>query len=432
MTRYRNYLHRSVLLNVLLVALLISISAATSRVSAAPGPLGSGVSVSLVDGRRIAGRLVAIEQGGADVDGAQKGGAQENGTGLVALIGKGEGTERVPARLLIGATFAVKRLRASPDPFNLYLAGGDRLRGRIEGSGEKLKLVSKQIKGFTVPLSVVDAVCVGTFFGQVQANYRALFDRKRSQKPLRDSVVVNRGSKPFSFRAVVLEVHKVALSVRMGEQRRELPRDKVYGFVRSGAEPAAAADGVVLAHVYFADGGRVTLPLESMDANTIRGGGSTVDRKTVVRIEFTGSHVSHLSAMNPISRDEVALFGKAPPWRRNEMVLGGPLQLNGVRYASGIGVQAKSRIEFALGGRWGRFFVLAGIDDAASREGQAVFRVYGDGKLLKEVTRRRGDRPAAISLDVTGVDRIVLEAAPGDSYTSDLCDWAEARVYNGK
>ena len=28
------------------------------------------------------------------------------------------------------------------------------------------------------------------------------------------------------------------------------------------------------------------------------------------------------------------------------------------------------------------------------------------------------------------IDRLVLEALPGDSYTSDLCDWAEARVYN--
>jgi hypothetical protein len=46
------------------------------------------------------------------------------------------------------------------------------------------------------------------------------------------------------------------------------------------------------------------------------------------------------------------------------------------------------------------------------------------------VKRRRGDEPAVVRLDISGVDRLVLEALPGDSYTSDLCDWAEARVFN--
>ena len=161
-----------------------------------------------------------------------------------------------------------------------------------------------------------------------------------------------------------------------------------------------------------------------------RGGGSgiTVDR--------CGSGRGHHDAIEKHQlRRTVARrprFGRLRVLKIDPHRLGGPLQLNGVRYANGIGAQARSRIEFALGGRWDRFFVLAGIDDAASREGQAIFRVYGDGKLLKEITRRRGDRPAAMSLDVKGVDRIVLEALPGDSYTSDLCDWAEARVYQNK
>jgi hypothetical protein len=32
-------------------------------------------------------------------------------------------------------------------------------------------------------------------------------------------------------------------------------------------------------------------------------------------------------------------------------------------------------------------------------------------------------------VDVTGLDRLVLEAVPGDSYVSDFCDWADARVF---
>ena len=339
----------------------------------------AGPSVSFVDGRRLDGRLVAIE----NKDGM-----------LYAVVAKDDGIESVPARMLIGAEFSIKAERPSPDPFNLYLSNGDRLRGKVEGSEGALLLESEQVKGYRVPLAQIDAVCVGTFFGQVQANYRALFDRQREARPRRDSIVVNRGSKPFSFRAAVLEVKPAALLVRMGEQQRELPRDKVYGFVRAGSEKAQHADGTILARVHLSDGGVVTVPVGSIDKSWIKGGGASVSRAYVRRIEFTGSHVANLSSMEPVSRDEVALFGKAPAWRRNGMVLGGPLQLDGVTYANGIGVQAKSRIEFALGGRWQRFYAIAGIDDAASREGQAQFRVLADGKPIADIVRRRGEKPA--------------------------------------
>ena len=56
--------------------------------------------------------------------------------------------------------------------------------------------------------------------------------------------------------------------------------------------------------------------------------------------------------------------------------------------------------------------------------------MIGDGKVLREVKHRRGDEPVVLRLDISGVDRLVLEALPGASYTSDLCDWAEARVFN--
>ena len=93
-------------------------------------------------------------------------------------------------------------------------------------------------------------------------------------------------------------------------------------------------------------------------------------------------------------------------------------------------MHAHSRLEYALGGRWRSFHVLCGIDDAAGPEGAATFRVLADGKLLQEVERHHGQPPAPLTLDVTGVDRLVLEAVPGETYTSDFCDWLEARVYN--
>jgi len=113
------------------------------------------------------------------------------------------------------------------------------------------------------------------------------------------------------------------------------------------------------------------------------------------------------------------------------MVMGGPLRLQGRQYERGIGVHAYTRLEFALGKRWKSLFVRCGIDDAAGREGDAIFRVIGDGKMLKEIRcSRAGNQTAEIRLDVSNVDRLVLETDPGESYTSDFCDWAEVRVFN--
>ncbi|MHC4953121.1 MAG: NPCBM/NEW2 domain-containing protein [Planctomycetota bacterium] len=373
----------------------------------------AGPELALVDGRSVDGVLLRADK-------------------EVAVVRSGTRDIRIPTLHVVSATLDTPRGTPSPDPYNLYLSGGDRLRGKIEGvaAGDSaaISLDSAAVKGLKVPLHRVTAVCVGTFFGQVQTNYRTLFEKQRVAG--RDSIVVNRGSKPFSFRASVLEVRKNALIVRMGEEQRELPRDKVYGFVRRAPEQPAPEAGVVLVRVHTNDGGRITLPLEKITETTVEGGGAVIARKSVTRVEFTGGHIEHLSDMQPVSVEEVALFGKAPRWRRDGMVLGGRLRLGGQIYARGIGVQAKSKLEFALGRRWNRLYVLCGIDDAASREGAAIFRVVGDGKVLHEVKRRRGEAPAELRLDVSGVDRLVLEALPDASYTSDLCDWANARVYN--
>ena len=59
------------------------------------------------------------------------------------------------------------------------------------------------------------------------------------------------------------------------------------------------------------------------------------------------------------------------------------------------------------------------------------YRCYRkDGKVLKELRRRKGQSPVALKLDVRGVDRLVLESVAGESPISDFCDWAEARVFN--
>jgi len=368
--------------------------------------------------------LVVAFADGREVEGAKLIEATTSEARLVTP----EGETTVPATSLASVSTPAAASDVAGTTFNLYLANGDRLRGTVRGAEGKIALDSGAVEGFSVALDDVRAVRFGRLLGQMQAEYERVFARQL-ERP-RDVVVVQQDAKPFLVLARVLDVNEKTLRVRIagGSAERELAAHKVYGFVRTGDAPLAR--GALRVRLFLRDEGRVTLPLERIDATTVVSGPTRVKREELIRIDFAGDHIAHLSGFDPVTAKEVALFGTAPHLRRDEMVLGGPLRCGGRTYRRGIGVHAYSRLEYALGGRWRSVFLLCGIDDAAGPEGSATFRILGDGKLLKEVERHHGQPPSPVTLDVAGVDRLVLEAVPGETYTSDFCDWIEARVFN--
>lgn len=373
--------------------------------------------------------FVAAEPGAILVDGRTLDGARlvSGDAKTVTLAHAGDRIE-VPTASVVSVTFRELRQPPEPRPYNLYLRNGDRVAGTVLGGADgNVRVDGTGIKGLEFPLAEVTAVRFGRLVGAVQAKYDEVFAKELARG--RDIVIVQRDTRPYPQPARVLAVGEKALRVRVAGVERDLELHKVFGFIRATEPPDRLASGVRV-RLHLMDGGRVTVPLRRIDDRTIAGPAGTIERGLAWRIEFLGEHLAHLSDFDPIDVQEVALFGEAPRWRRDEMVHGGPLRLHGHAYARGLGVQARSRLEFVLGGRWRSLFVRCGIDDLAGPEGDAIFRVYADGRLLREVRRRRGEEPAVLTLPVDGVDRLVLEAAPGDSYISDFCDWADARVFN--
>ncbi len=366
--------------------------------------------VVLVDGSAIDGALVSVESDTA-----------------VVRVKDGE-PQRIPVTKLVLATaVAAKRAPGADGPMNLHLHGGDRLRGAVTGAGEEVRLDSPVVLGLAVPLDAVRAVRFGRLLGALQASYGEVFDRELEKG--RDSIVIQRDTKPFPVPARVLELGEAALVARVEDQRREIEFARVYGFVRTPDRERTVPPGVRV-RVHIAGGERVTLPLERITETTVEGGGIKVVRDHVDRLEFLGDHMAHLSDFEPIDVRQTTLLGQPTSYRRDGMALGGPIRLGARAYERGLGTLAYTRLEYVLGGRWETFYARCGIDDAAGAEGDAVFRVTGDGKVLAEIRRRKGEPPEAVRLDVKGVDRLVLETAPGDSYVSDFCDWAEARVFS--
>ena len=341
----------------------------------------------------------------------------------------------VPTKSLVSVRFS-RRPTPSNALFNIYFRNGGRLNGAVTGVGDRFAIRSRDIERLEVELGRVRAVRFGRLLHGLQAKYDEVFRAHLARG--RDSVIIQRDTRPFPISARVLAVDSGNLTISVGGTERQLPLHKVYGFVRGPDDGEANRDdpaGTIRVRLHLDGGANVTLPLKAYRAKEwVEAGGALFKTTSVHLIEFKGDHLAHIADFDPITVKEVALFGKAKRWQRNAMVLGGPLRLGGRPYERGVGVHAYSRLEYVLSKRWNYFFVRCGIDDAAGSEGRATFRILGDGKLLKElVCRRRGGASAtAILLDVSGVDRLVLETLPGESYASDLCNWADARLFNGK
>ncbi len=93
----------------------------------------------------------------------------------------------------------------------------------------------------------------------------------------------------------------------------------------------------------------------------------------------------------------------------------------------GLGVMAKSLIEYPLAGQFSRFTAQVGIDAATEGRGSVVFEVYADGKRIWTSGLMSGlDQPKKVDLSVASVQRLRLVVTDGgDGNKFDAADWCE-------
>ncbi|WP_169088394.1 chitobiase/beta-hexosaminidase C-terminal domain-containing protein [Paenibacillus sp. PL91] len=117
-----------------------------------------------------------------------------------------------------------------------------------------------------------------------------------------------------------------------------------------------------------------------------------------------------------------------------------PIKINGKTYAKGIGANATSIIKYNIGGGYGTFKAVIGIDDVQNKKGTATtlwFEVLGDGfSIYKSPTFNTVNGPATgipIELDIVGVNELTLvlndAGTPASNPSnSDHGDWADAKI----
>jgi endo-alpha-N-acetylgalactosaminidase len=109
---------------------------------------------------------------------------------------------------------------------------------------------------------------------------------------------------------------------------------------------------------------------------------------------------------------------------------GGPLSIDGVGYAKGLGTNAISSVVIDVPAGCTSFSSYVGVDDSAGGKGSVTFSVLADGTQVASTGVMRGGQPAQLlTANITGVSQLILNVGDaGDGIGHDNGDWGDAEL----
>lgn len=131
------------------------------------------------------------------------------------------------------------------------------------------------------------------------------------------------------------------------------------------------------------------------------------------------SEVPYVSA-----KQGYGILGKDVSVDRNPIILGG------VYFCRGLGTHADSEIVFDVSAvKASRFLAWVGVDDESTQAGKAVFRLYGDERLLFESKSLDYTMPALrVNASIESLKKLKLVVDSDGGTVSDHVDWADAKL----
>lgn len=149
-----------------------------------------------------------------------------------------------------------------------------------------------------------------------------------------------------------------------------------------------------------------------------------------LRLRVEGGRRVLLSTLTPFHVEEAGVFGRTWTWRRDTNLEGGPILLDGRRYARGLSLHSRSVLRWKLADGFERFTARIGIADEVGGEGDCPVFIRGDGKVLWSRERLRGsDASEVVNLDLRGIDILELNVEVGERYDiGDRVTFADAAL----
>ena len=226
-----------------------------------------------------------------------------------------------------------------------------------------------------------------------------------------------------------------------GSPNRKFDSGKVVAVSFSNSLSRVRTPKGVHAQIVLADGTRLTTANVEFEKHALHGEAAAgfpfeVADERVISLSVLAGKANYLSELKP-KRVQVDPFltVKWPP-AMNRSTKGNPLIVATKRGLStfdrGIGMHAKTTMEFDLAGRYRRFESLVGLDATTGKLGRLPVRILVDGKEqsiegLKELTAESG--PVTVSLDVSKAKllTLIVDFGPNGDANADV-NWCDARL----
>jgi beta-galactosidase GanA len=115
---------------------------------------------------------------------------------------------------------------------------------------------------------------------------------------------------------------------------------------------------------------------------------------------------------------------------RDANLSGGPLSIDGVTFAKGLGTNAISSVVVNIPSGCTTFSSYVGVDDSAGTKGTVTFSVLADGAQVASTGVMRGGQPAQyLTANVSGAHQLTLDVGDaGDGIGHDNGDWGDAEL----
>jgi len=180
---------------------------------------------------------------------------------------------------------------------------------------------------------------------------------------------------------------------------------------------------------------------ETVALTTTSGVSESLPLASVSQIDFGVGNVLYLADMDQelkqadISfqpRNMISSFKQLTAPRKNKSTGGEPLSIKGMKYAKGVSLHSRTRLDVRVPEGYRQFRALAGVDDSAGPAANFQLKILGDNKELfaKQFSAEQAAAEALpIELDLAGVRRltIVVEEGSGQDF-GDTLVLANARL----